>query len=262
MKSIILLGAAHQAVASPAQEVTARRSNLVPRSSLYWKAIRAELLKYEQLIANGDYFAACDIKDRFRYSYAWAIPSEQAVSEICKFASGSSILEINSGKGLWAELIRGAGLSIVATDLFYDEWGSLPNNPYHRVALASNLDEFNGRLHGNVFKAEAVQSVKNNREHDVLMSVWPCMDMDYATKALREFRGSRFVLVGDRKNQVCGDDSLYETLLREWKLEKEVTIPNFVRGTKESYDAAIRNGLKPMWANHTDSLLLYRRASV
>lgn len=54
----------------------------------------------------------------FVYNYSWAIPTPEAITEIAKFVGTDKCLEVGAGRGLWAFLLKEAGVSITATDAY------------------------------------------------------------------------------------------------------------------------------------------------
>jgi hypothetical protein len=54
--------------------------------------------------------------DYFKKDYAWSVPNKKAILKIKEFAQNQQILEVGSGLGLWACLLKEAGVDIKATD--------------------------------------------------------------------------------------------------------------------------------------------------
>jgi hypothetical protein len=61
------------------------------------------------------------LRKPFIYNYSWAIPSPEAIAEIAAFIGDDKCLEIGAGRGLWAFLLKEAGVPIIATDPFPEE---------------------------------------------------------------------------------------------------------------------------------------------
>lgn len=58
------------------------------------------------------------IRHPFVYNYSWAIPSREAIKEITAFIGSDKCLEVGAGNGLWAFLLKEAGVTIKATDSY------------------------------------------------------------------------------------------------------------------------------------------------
>jgi hypothetical protein len=74
--------------------------------------------------------------------YAWAVPSERALSVLSSF---SPLIEIGAGKGYWAHLLSQRGVDIVA----FDKFAKKLKNKWFDVEVGGpkvlQRDEFKGR---------------------------------------------------------------------------------------------------------------------
>ena len=143
-----------------------------------------------------------DRRRTFIAFYSWAVPSQDAITEIRKFVGERQLLEVCAGAGLWAKLLANEGVEITAADPI----------PAHKP-------------HFPVEELEAEAAVRAHRECDALLLVWPPFRDDCALRALRAFNGNRVVLVGDP--QFCADRQFHAVLKREWALRESHPVPSW-----------------------------------
>jgi len=143
-----------------------------------------------------------DRRRSFVSTYAWAIPTREAVDAIASFVGAHKVLEVCAGSGLWARLLSSAGVSIVVTD------GVEATNAWHAVEGLA-----------------AVDAVRRYPGSGALMLVWPPMKDACAFEALQAFTGDAVVYVGDVRFTA---DEQFQSALREgWELERELALPSW-----------------------------------
>ena len=135
--------------------------------------------------------------------YGYAVPTREAVRAVAEFLEGCSVLEVCAGLGLWARLLGGEGVSVVATDAEYPS-----GSPYVQIDTR-----------------DALSAVAVHTSCDALLLCWPPDGQPVAAEALRTFGGSRFVYVGD--SRFTGDAAFHRTLTREWHLERRLPLPSW-----------------------------------
>ena len=135
-------------------------------------------------------------REQFHQSFSWAIPSMQALEHIAAFARGSSVIEIGSGKGLWAALLKKLGLDVVATDL-------------HVQKAAFCIVE----------KKDFRTALAQYRRRKTLLMVWPPQQgqqgSEMAYETLLRFRGSRLIYVGEHRGGCTATDDFFQKI--NWK---------------------------------------------
>ncbi|MDE2100341.1 MAG: hypothetical protein KGL39_24025 [Patescibacteria group bacterium] len=101
-------------------------------------------------------------------------------------ASYSPILEVFAGSGYIAARLKKAGASVVATDIkggpkihYYPGW--------NKLTCAKE-----------VIAIDAIDAVKKFPSSTLLM-VWPPLNNEVATNALKEFKGATLIYVGEAK---------------------------------------------------------------
>ena len=142
-----------------------------------------------------------DRRRTFIALYAWAVPTREAIESIAAFVQDDLLLEVCAGSGLWARLLAGRGLRVVATDAFAPD-----GVPYVPIELA-----------------EAEAAVAAHPDCRSLLLVWPPFRRDCAYRALEAFAGDKVAYVGDAR--FTGDQRFHELLDREWQLRDKLLIP-------------------------------------
>jgi len=167
----------------------------------------------------------------FTSIYSYAIPTKEAVSSIIDFAQGSRILEVGSGRALWAYLINQMAHAdmCIPTDC-----ATRSNNMYENLR--------GGTTYMEVEVVQAETAIELHPECDTLLSIWPSYAQDWIGDTLKAFNGSRFVYVGEEMGGCTGGDNLFEELGKNWECANSIGIPQW-------------------WGIH-DEVCLYRRKAV
>jgi len=143
--------------------------------------------------------------------YSWAIPNDEAIAKIARY---SGVLEIGAGTGYWSWLLRQVGASVIATE-------PTPGGGDRYQFTYSWTEKV---------ELSALEAVKQYGEGRALMSVWPCYDKPWCAEALKAYKGSTFIYVGEGMRGCTGDETLHEMLWREdapWDLAESVAIPRW-----------------------------------
>jgi hypothetical protein len=139
-----------------------------------------------------------ELRSSFVREFSWAIPTPDVVGKIRDATLGKKILEVGAGNGLWAKLLKLSGSEIIATDSF-ESHGFREDNTYLPV---HNL--------------EAVAAIEQNRDCDALMLIWPAYDTDMAERALKAFKGSTVVYIGEGYGGCNANDAFFDELAENW----------------------------------------------
>ena len=147
--------------------------------------------------------AQYDRRRTFIAFYGYAVPTREAIGEVARFLDGRSVIEVCAGAGLWASLLSGAGVDIVATDAL------LPRGaPYFPIA---------------VLEAEA--AVRAHPECGGLLLCWPPEGQSSAFRALSAFAGERVVYAGDVR--FTATEEFHALLAREWQMQDRLRLPSW-----------------------------------
>jgi hypothetical protein len=149
-----------------------------------------------------------DRRRAFVASYAWAVPTREAIDLIASALDGRRVLEVCAGSGLWAMLLSSRGVEIIATD------GNAPGPVRHFE----------------VRQVEALGAVEAYR-CEALMLCWPPFKDACASRALHAFEGDRVVYVGDAR--FTADREFHGQLEAHWSLVDEVALPSWP-GTRDA----------------------------
>lgn len=200
----------------------------MPPSVLYrdprWQRLVAPPNPYEAayLAAGGSSLLAYEHRRRLVNKYSWAIPNDAALEAI---AALGPIVEMGSGAGYWASLLRERGVDVVAYDA----------KPYRNLWI-QGVDEVFSR-----FTSVRCGGPKKLRRHSdrTLFLCWPPYDDTMARDCLLNYSGNTVAYVGEGMGGCTGNDEFHHQLNTHWDLEREVQIP--------------------VWYGIHDSLFIYRR---
>lgn len=176
--------------------------------------------------SSSEYMAAFRQQREMRYGltnkYAWAVPNQEALATI---AAEGRVVEAGAGSGYWASLLRSMKTDVVA----FDQHGTdLAANHFHKGSPVKAWTD--------IAKGDA-SAVRPHGDRSLFMS-FPPHDEPFAYDVLKNYRGNRFVYVGEGPGGVTGDDKFFNLLAKRWKEERTVAIPNW-----EASDGFLRDAL-------------------
>jgi len=102
--------------------------------------------------------------------FSWAVPTNDAIDAIGQFAS--SVLEIGSGSGYWAWLMRQAGIAVTAVDTKVPPFAWHPIQPGNELEALKHPDK-------------------------ALFLCWPPFADPMAYRALTNYHGEHVIYVGE-----------------------------------------------------------------
>ncbi|KAK7518051.1 uncharacterized protein IWZ02DRAFT_491847 [Phyllosticta citriasiana] len=163
----------------------------------------------------------------FYHHFGCLVPTWDALSLIQQLAQhappqpkpkgwpGRGVLEIGSGNGYWALLLRRAGVSVTAVDNLHSEWRTM--------------------WIGDTVFADGIQYLKQNggARDKILLLVYPQVGADFTGKVLRAYEGDYIVVAGTQNhNGFTGfqTETIAEWMAREKKeFERvaQVPLPSF-----------------------------------
>ena len=150
----------------------------------------------------------CYDREDFLQTYSWAVPNKDAIFKLVDFAKGKTILEIGSGLGLWAALLRFYGVDIIATDKHMPQM-----NPYFYEKKKLYLP-YTDIIYMDV--CDAIDTYKT----DILFLCWPPFDEDIAEYAISNFKGQYVIYIGESRGRSTANDNFFDILEREWEYIK------------------------------------------
>jgi hypothetical protein len=140
---------------------------------------------------------------------SWSIPSIDVLNGIVTFINSEKVLEIGSGHGLWAKLLKLRNVNIVATDSFSTNYSEDNKTLTHIQPISANA------------------AIKTFFDINVLMIVWPSYEDSFAFDSLSNFNGNKFVYIGEAKYGCCACDEFFKELNSEWELDKFLKLENW-----------------------------------
>jgi len=156
------------------------------------------------------------LRSEFTQLLSWSIPSNYSINLIKQFvnidAYDLTILEIGSGNGLWARLLKEAGLCVISTD--------------DNIDSIINLQE--RYFYTNVEKLNAINAIKKYNDINVLMLCWPCSSDEMTTDIFNHFIGDFIIYIGIPSYNSIETPTATSNFIK--KLESEFDIeyhPNF-----------------------------------
>ncbi|HEY6960507.1 MAG TPA: hypothetical protein VI408_01320 [Gaiellaceae bacterium] len=149
-----------------------------------------------ELVAPPEWHA---FKNRVASTYAWAVPTEEAVAAVARHAP--RVVEVGAGSGYWAWMLSQAGVDVVAFD------ASPPGWTWHPVAVGTEL---------------AVMSYPER----ALFLCWPPWNTAMAANALACHRGEVVVYVGEW-NGGSAEPAFFARLADAYDVVEAVALPQW-----------------------------------
>ena len=140
--------------------------------------------------------------------YSWAIPNEQALATIAKYAP---IIEVGAGTGYWAALLKARGTDVLAVDATPVESGL--NDSYTQAT--SSFTEI-------IVSDETIVAKHPNR---TLFICWPPNESSMPCNALGHYTGKHFIYVAENDGNT--DVPIHVLLEEQWHLIDAVDIPQW-----------------------------------
>jgi hypothetical protein len=190
----------------------------------------------------------------FFNTISWSIPSEQNINDIVKFTRINEcpyILEIGSGLGLWASILRKNNIKVHATDDF--SWYKDKEKMFY-----TEIENINYQ--------DALK--KYNDENACLLLCWPPKDDDLAKYCLQNFNGKYLIYIGQGKGGLNGNLEFFTMLEsgsvnRCYELVKEIEEPFSDEEEDEEEKYAKTTHIFNDYTNiTTDKILFYRITDV
>jgi len=145
------------------------------------------------------------------HHFGCVVPSYECLEVIRQTAGGRKVLELGSGNGYWAYMLRRMGVSVTAVDNLQSEY---------RTLWISDIV-----VHDGVKYLEA----ENGARDAVLLLVYPIVGMDFTSKILKAYEGNVICVAGTQnKNGYTAfrDQTIDEYITAEIVgFEKTVQIP-------------------------------------
>ncbi len=160
---------------------------------------------------SNSYISIHSIRRKMCQLFSFAIPCEKALAKLTDLGP---IVELGAGNGYWAHMLRKRGVDINA----YDH--AVPGQAENHFGFLKLWTEV---LPGSIEKLE----LKYNQNRTLLLC-WPDYDTSFAADALKAYKGSTLVYIGE-SNGCTGDEQFHEDLYRNWEEleDDQVRIPQW-----------------------------------
>jgi hypothetical protein len=218
--------------------------------------VKTLLNKLMQMYSGAEIFSYM-YRDNFTKTFSWAIPDVNFIMQIIEFVGEDELLEVGAGTGFLLFIIKTLGGKVVSTDLNYllkvdssnpnsevvtsDQNSEVDTSDLNSEVVSSEkkyVDEFwppecnfnNPFLEMDIIDAkDAVMKYPTN----ALFICWPNSYNDCAFDALKEFKGNKFIYIGEAEGGCCGTHLFFNLLKEEWNLIKKINIPRW-RGNMDN----------------------------
>jgi hypothetical protein len=155
-----------------------------------------------------------ELRRRVLERFGYAVLTRDAVERLVAY---SPFIEVGAGTGYWSYELQKAGCVSIATDRYTPETTEQSDLHYCFERRPCFVD---------VAAMRAEDAVEQHAEKTLLM-VWPELDRDWGSSALKKYAGSTLIYVGERRGGRTGDDLLHEEIARNWREVERIRIPRF-----------------------------------
>lgn len=162
-------------------------------------------------IINEEYNSEAKIK--FISNYFWVIPNLTLINNITLLIQNNLTLEINSGLGLISAFLKANGCNIIPTDFYQNEW-------INNSSSKSNFIEIE-----QISPIEAVHKYLT----DYLIIYWSHHDEINTIEAIKIYKGKYIIYFGELDDESCINQSLYESLHKNFYLSYKFKIKNWYK---------------------------------
>ena len=167
-------------------------------------------------------------RDYFTKNYGWSIPDKKSLQKVKRFIGSDQVLEIGSGYGLWAKLMKDMGINVIATDALSD-----PEQKKYRP-LDKTFTEIENLTHSD--------AINKYGSANVLMLSWPPYLCSMAAQSIKNFKGNKLIFIGEGSGGCTADDDFFKELDNNWQEVEQ-----------------IKEFLAKRWVGIYDTLTLWKR---
>jgi len=152
----------------------------------------------------------------FYHHFGCAVPTYEALHILSLVITGSDgILDMGSGNGYWAFMLRKLGLKVTAVDSLASE--------YRTLWISDTV------------KADGVKYLKQNKgcSGKVLLMVYPVVAGTYTKDIIQSYRGNTIVICGTQNSNRYTSfhdrtaEEWFETEMKGWELTFKIALPSF-----------------------------------
>lgn len=177
------------------------------------------IMEYRDSMEKPSRFGVSQFKDRgfCIKKYGFAIPTEDALFKVQKYAYGNGLIELGAGTGYWASFLRRilcGDDQVIAIDPAPVGTGK---SAYSFSKSWTWVDEGDHTALTRIPEAEK----------KALFMSWPDYDEDWPAQALEMYRGPTFIYIGEGSYGCTGNDRFHQILHKDWKMVDDEEIPQW-----------------------------------
>lgn len=151
----------------------------------------------------------------YMHHFGCVCPSYEALMYISMLAKGSMVIDMGSGNGYWAYMLRREGCEVTAVDDGQSRWRTMWIDD---TVVADGVKYLKKRSGGN---------------GDVLLLVYPVVSGNFTEQAIKAFKGDFICVAGTQnsngytgfKNVVL--DKWFEQNMERWEKTVQIALPSF-----------------------------------
>ena len=140
-------------------------------------------------------------RSEFVRHYCYTIPTPSLLEKIAQYGP---ILEVASGGGYFAYMLKQMGVDIIATD---------------KLALADNHYQ-NFEWHATE-QIEAIVALKKYPDRTILLS-WPCYMSIWAYNLIKKVQNQTVIYIGEEKYGCCAENKFFNYLDKHFEIVEEI----------------------------------------
>lgn len=165
----------------------------------------------------------------FMHHFGCVVPSYESLEVIRQTADGRKVLEVGSGNGYWAYMLRRMGVSVTAVDNLQSEY---------RTLWISDTAIQDGEKYLNAEKGA---------KDAVLLLVYPIVGMDFTSKILKAYQGNVICVAGTQNRN-------------GYTAFRDQTIDEFITAEVVEFVKTVQIPL-PSFAGKDEALFVFERRS-
>ena len=163
------------------------------------------------------------------HHFGCVVPSYEGLEVLKQSARGKPILEIGSGNGYWAYMLRRLGLTVTAVDNLQSE--------YRTLWISDTVVE----------DGEKYLKTNHGAKEAMLLLVYPIVGLDFTSRVLKEYQGETICVAGTQNRN--GYTAFQDRIIDE-----------FVTAEKAGFVKTVQIPL-PSFAGKDEALFVFERSS-
>ena len=163
------------------------------------------------------------------HHFGCVVPSYESLEVIKQMARGRRVLEIGSGNGYWAYMLRRMGLNVTAVDNLQSE--------YRTLWIGDTL----------VQDGEKYLKTEKGAKDALLLLVYPIVGLNFTSKILKAYKGDVICVAGTQNRN-------------GYTAFQDRTIDEYITAEKTEFEKTVQIPL-PSFAGKDEALFMFERTS-